>query len=292
VVVHAFHVRRGKAAVLNDIVPLMRGEIVVLADARQRFEQRSVRALVSNFADPMVGAVSGELMISAGTTGTGNGVCFYWRYEKFMRRQESRTDSTIGATGAIYAIRRHLFEPIPADTILDDVLIPLRIVRRGYRVLFDPDARAADGPSATDRQEFVRKARTIAGTFQLFARERWLLNPWRNRIWFETASHKGLRLAAPLLQVTLLACSSTLYDVALYRVVLIAQCAFYAAALAGWAKGHRRPHLRILTVPHAICLMNWATVIAFVRFVRCKQQVMWERATPVRPSPSTTLLRS
>ena len=80
------------------------------------------------------------------------------------------------------------------------MLIPLRIVRRGYRVLFDPTARAIDGPSATARQEFVRKARTIAGTFQLFARERWLLNPFRNRMWFETLSHKGLRLAAPLLQ--------------------------------------------------------------------------------------------
>ena len=111
----------------------------MLADARQRFEPDSVRALVSNFADPAVGAVSGELMLSSGTTATGDGVSFYWRYEKFMRRHESRRDSTVGATGAIYAIRRALFEPIPADTILDDVLIPMRIVRRGYRVLFDAD---------------------------------------------------------------------------------------------------------------------------------------------------------
>ncbi len=213
VVVRAFSSRRGKAAVLNDIVLSARGDIVVLADARQRFEPGSVRALVSNFADPAVGAVSGELMLTSGTSATGDGVSFYWRYEKFMRRHESRRDSTVGATGAIYAIRRPLFEPIPADTILDDVLIPLRMVRRGYRVLFDATARAVDGPSATARQEFVRKARTIAGTFQLFCRERWLLNPLRNRIWFETLSHKGLRLAAPLLQAVVLACSVSLRDV-------------------------------------------------------------------------------
>lgn len=293
VAVRAFPFRRGKAAVLNDIVPSARGDIVVLADARQRFERGSVKALVSNFADPSVGAVSGELILSSGTTAAGDGACFYWRYEAFMRRCESCTDSTVGATGAMYAIRRPLFEPIPVDTILDDVLIPLRIVARGYRVLFDARARAIDGPSATGRQEFVRKARTIAGTFQLFRRERWLLNPFRNRIWFQTVSHKGLRLAAPLLHVVVLACSVGLRDVPLYRLMLLAQGAFCGAAAAGWAQGHRAPHLRIVTVPYAMCLMHWATIVAFSRFVTGHQQVMWDRVTPAaRPPPTRTLLRS
>jgi poly-beta-1,6-N-acetyl-D-glucosamine synthase len=290
VAVRAFRSHRGKAAVLNDVVPSAQGEIVVLADARQRFDRGCVRALVSNFADPTVGAVSGELMLSAGTTDAGRGVCFYWRYEKFIRRHESRVDSTIGATGAIYAIRRQLFERIPPDTILDDVLIPLRIMRRGYRVLFDPEARAIDGPSETAYQEFIRKARTITGTFQLFSRERWLVNPLRNRIWFETLSHKGLRLIAPLLQCALLVCSITLRDLMPHGAMLIAQGAFYGAALAGWAKGHRGPHSRLLTVPYAICLMNWATVIAFLRFALHEPTGTWERATPAPSTPA--LLRS
>jgi poly-beta-1,6-N-acetyl-D-glucosamine synthase len=300
VTVRAFPSRRGKAAVLNDVVPSARGEIVVLADARQRFERGSVKALVSNFADPFVGAVSGELMLNAGTTATGDGVGFYWRYEKFIRRHESRTDSTVGATGAIYAIRRPLFDPIPADTILDDVVIPVRVVRRGYRVLFDASARAIDGPSATACQEFVRKTRTIAGTFQLFCRERWLLNPLRNRIWFETVSHKGLRLAAPLLQAALLACSIGLRDMLLYRLLLLGQCVFYASAIAGWASELRAPspesrvttpeprapsYSRLLAVPYAICLVHWATIVAFVRFVTGNQLVTWERATPA-PAPA------
>ena len=99
VAVRSFRRRRGKAAVLNDVVPSARGEIVVLADARQRFEPDAVKALVSNFADPSVGAAGGELMLRAGTTPTGDGVGFYWRYEKFIRRHESLTDSTVGATG-------------------------------------------------------------------------------------------------------------------------------------------------------------------------------------------------
>jgi cellulose synthase/poly-beta-1,6-N-acetylglucosamine synthase-like glycosyltransferase len=290
VVVRAFQSHRGKAAVLNDVVPFVRGDIVVLADARQQFERGSVKALVSNFADPRIGAVSGELMLSAATTDVGRGARIYWRYEKFIRRNESRADSTVGATGAICAIRRQLFERIPRDTILDDVLIPLRIVRLGYRVLFDPDARAIDEPSETAYQEFVRKTRTITGTFQLFSRERWLLNPFGNRIWFETLSHKGLRLIAPLLQIAVFDCSIMLRDLMPYGVMAIVQCAFYGAAFAGWAKGPRRPHSRFLTVPYAICLMNWATVIAFVRFASGEPQGTWERATPV---PSTrAVLRS
>ncbi len=177
--VRPFATRRGKSAVLNAVVPHLRSDIVLFADARQRFDRGTLRALVENFADPTVGAVSGELVLTtaAGTAAAGQGTAFYWRYEKFIRSAEGRADSTVGATGAIYAIRRELFEPIPDDTILDDVLIPLRIVRKGFRVLFEPGARAYDCASATARQEFVRKARTIAGTFQLFARERWLFNP-------------------------------------------------------------------------------------------------------------------
>jgi cellulose synthase/poly-beta-1,6-N-acetylglucosamine synthase-like glycosyltransferase len=302
VAVRSFRRRRGKPAVLNDVVPSARGEIVLLADARQRFEADAAKALVSNFADPSVGAASGELILKAGTTATGDGVGFYWRYEKFMRRHESRTDSTVGATGAIYAIRRPLFEPIPANTILDDVLIPMMVVRRGYRVVFDERARAVDGPSATPRQEFVRKARTIAGMFQLFCRERWLLHPFWNRLWFETWSHKVLRLAAPPLQVAVLACSFVLRDALFYRLMLLGQCVFYATAIGGWTSDELRAsraeprvpiYLRILAVPYTICLVNWATIVGFVRYVTGSQRATWERATPasvpVLPPP---MLRS
>ena len=119
----AFGSRRGKPAILNDLVPKARGTIVVLGDARQRFDPDAIRALVGPFADPRVGVVSGELFLAAGEDGTpvGDGLGFYWRYEKFIRRHESGAASTPGATGAIYAIRRDLFQPLAEDTILDDV---------------------------------------------------------------------------------------------------------------------------------------------------------------------------
>lgn len=276
----AFEMRRGKSAVLNDLVPKARGEIVVLADARQRFEANALRALVRPFGDPQVGAVSGELVLTRNLEGTavGEGVGVYWRYEKFIRWNESRVDSAVGATGAIYAIRRDLFEPIPEDTILDDVLIPIRIARRGYRVLFEPGARAYDRTAATAREEFTRKVRTLAGNFQLFFRERWLLNPSRNQLWLQTVSHKALRLLSPLFLVAAFGANLFLLDEVFHRWTLGAQIAFYTAALAGYALRNARKKIPVLSVPYVFCLLNWAIVVGFLRFVTGRQRVTWERA--------------
>jgi glycosyltransferase involved in cell wall biosynthesis len=273
--------RRGKPAVLNTLVPTTRGEIVVFADARQQFDPQTLRALVANFADPAVGAVSGELMLrpAEGAATAGHGAAFYWRYEKFIRSAESRADSTIGATGAIYSIRRTLFERIPDDTILDDVLIPLRIAERGYRVVFEPGAKAFDCTCASAQHEFARKARTIAGNFQLFARQPWLLNPLRNRLWFETVSHKALRLALPLLHLGALAGNIALAGTWPYGWLLAGQVAFYAAAIAGCLQRRAGRRSFALTVPYTVCLLSWATVAGFWRFVTNRQPVTWERVT-------------
>jgi cellulose synthase/poly-beta-1,6-N-acetylglucosamine synthase-like glycosyltransferase len=280
VLVKAFGERRGKPALLNRLVPDARGEILLFADARQQFERGALKALLKSFADPTVGAVSGALMLTADRgAAAGQGTSFYWRYEKFIRAMESRIDSTIGVTGAIYAIRRGLFEPIPVDTILDDLLIPLRIVSRGYRVLFEPGARAYDRAPATAREEFSRKARTIAGTFQLFARERWLFNPLRNRLWFQTFSHKGLRLLLPALHVALFAANLALLAFWPYRWMLAAQLAFYAAALLGCTTvfGRRRP--LVVSVSYTMCLLCWATMVGLTRTLTHRQPVTWERVT-------------
>lgn len=275
-----FEVRRGKPAVLNDVVPKARGGIVVLGDARQRFDRQALRALVAPFADPAVGAVSGELILTneAGAP-VGEGVGVYWRYEKLVRKAESRVDSTIGATGAIYAIRRDLFQPIPADTLLDDVLIPIRIARQGYRVLFEAGARAWDRAAATPGEEFTRKVRTIGGTFQLFARERWVLDPLRNRLWLQAVSHKGLRLLGPLLLAGAFGAALPLLGRPVYRWALGAQALFYGAALAGHLLRNARRRLPLLGVPYVFCLLNWTTVVAFARFVTGRLRVTWEKAS-------------
>jgi cellulose synthase/poly-beta-1,6-N-acetylglucosamine synthase-like glycosyltransferase len=276
--VFAFNARRGKAAVLNELVPQARAAIVTLADARQQFEPGALRALVAPFQDERVGAVSGELMLQSGNDRRlGQGVGLYWRYEKWIRGNEARADSTVGTTGAIYAIRRDLFEPIPPDTILDDVLVPMRIVRQGYRALFEPRARAHDRISARPEDEFQRKVRTIAGNFQLFARERWLLDPRRNRIWFQTASHKALRLLTPFLLAAILLGSLALHEAWIARAALAGQAAFYGAALTGHALRDGRRRSPLLTVPYVTCLLAIATLVALARCTFGGQAVTWQK---------------
>jgi poly-beta-1,6-N-acetyl-D-glucosamine synthase len=277
-----FPERRGKSAVLNTLVPKARGEIVVLADVRQRFAEQALRALTQSFADPQVGVVSGELVLTRNGAGSvvGEGSGSYWEYEKFIRFRESIVDSTIGASGAIYALRRTLFESIPEDTILDDVLIPLRIARRGYRVVFDRQARAYDAASETTGEEFARKVRTLAGNFQMFARERWLLNPLRNRLWWQTISHKALRLLIPPMQLIALVANLILAPAsAVYQFTLLSQVLFYAGAIGGCVlpRGWKRP--RIVTFPYIVCLLSWATVLGFLRSITGQQTVRWEKAS-------------
>jgi hypothetical protein len=276
---------RGKAAVLNQLVRRARGEVILFADARQSFDRHVLRRLVSRFADERVGAVSGELMLTDSTgTPMGRGASFYWRYEKFIRVQEGLAGSTVGATGAIYAIRRALFRAIPTDTILDDVLIPMRIVQQGYLVQFEQHARAYQAVSRTTQQEYVRKVRTIAGAFQLFGREWWLLDPRRNPLWFQTVSHKGLRLLLPVFHLAVLAANIELArHQPFYVAVLGLQFAFYGAAIVGHEMRHAARRPIYVSVPYAMCCMLWATVAAFHRIATHRQQATWEQAPAFEP---------
>jgi cellulose synthase/poly-beta-1,6-N-acetylglucosamine synthase-like glycosyltransferase len=275
-------IRQGKAAAFNAVIPTLESEVVILTDARQRFDRRAAIVLVRHFADPTVGAVSGDLVLwrRMSAEAGSQGAEVYWDFEKRLRWWESLADSTVGVTGAITALRRELFEPIPADTVLDDVLIPLRIARRGYRVTFETTARAYDRLSVRSRDEFARKVRTLAGNFQLFAREPWLLLPWRNRLWVQTMSHKVLRLALPLLFVVAAAANARLLDQPLYRATFAAQLAFYALAIVGGIWPGLRRRVRILVLPYAVCFLAWATIVAFVRVLRGRQHATWDRVAP------------
>jgi len=287
VVVVAYQRRRGKSAVLNDLVRRARGEILVLTDARQTFAADALIQLIRNFGDPAVGAVSGALILTTRphSEAVGEGVGFYWRYEKLIRSAESRVDSTVGATGAIYAIRRELYEPLREDTLLDDVVVPMTIAKKGYRVLFDAEARAYDRASRSASEELARKIRTIAGNFQLFFRDPLLLSPLHNRLWFQTISHKALRLLVPALMAAAFVANLMLLTIPAYRWVLAGQLVFYALALAGLrqralrgdAVASRRS--LALAVPYTVCLLNWAVVVAFVRFLAGTQSAAWDRVT-------------
>ena len=279
-----FPERRGKPAILNALVPAASGEIVLLADVRQMFHPKLLASLLPPFGDASVGAVSGELVFTetGDSTSIATGAGAYWKYEKFMRTSESRVHSTSGATGAVYAIRKELFTPIPEDTLLDDVLIPMQIVRRGFRVLLENGALAFDVPAARGADEFTRKVRTLAGNFQLFSREPWMLVPFVNPICWQTVSHKVLRLVMPLFQVTAFAANVVLArHAAGYATLLTAQLAFYAAALIGSALRDGSGVARLFSLPYMFSLLSWATVVAFARWLSGAQSVIWTQAGTV-----------
>jgi len=183
------------------------------------------------------------------TTGVGEGVGLYWAYEKWIRRQESTVGSVVGATGAIYALRRAAWKDLPTNAILDDVLTPMRAVLAGYRVVFEPRARAFDTAPDDAGAERVRKTRTLAGNYQLLRLEPRLLVPGLNPVWLQFVSHKIGRLVVPHALVILLVSNTALASAGpLYSLALILQVAFYVLALHGatlaLAPAHRQRQAR------------------------------------------------
>lgn len=271
---------RGKAAGLNDAIKAACGEIVVFADVRQEIESDAVRLLVENFADSRVGCVSGELMLGSRAAGeTVRGLGLYWMVEKRIRELEAFSDSMIGTTGALYAVRRNLLVPLPPETILDDVYIPMHVARQGSRVVFDSRARVWDQPDLGTNREFARKVRTLSGNYQLLELAPWLLSR-ANPLRFEFISHKLMRLLVPFAMATLLI-ASCFVSGPIYRTALVLQLLFYI--LSAWAslemfvgKPRPSPLRRIADAAFTLVLLNTAAVVALANFLTGRK-VAWGR---------------
>ena len=218
----------GKAVALNHALAAIDTPLVAFTDVRQRYAPGALRRLVAAFADPSVGSVSGELVIEAATGGPQD-ISLYWRMEKRLRHDEARLGWLHGVTGAIHALRRELYVPMPAGTLLDDMWTPLHALRAGHRVWMERSAVAFDTASATAGEEYRRKLRTLAGNWQLLARMPGLLNPFGNPVFFALLSHKGLRLLAPWALLLALV-ASALAPGPVYTLMFLLQCAAYAAA--------------------------------------------------------------
>lgn len=257
---------RGKASGLNDAISLAAGEVVVFTDVRQKVEPGAVHLLMENFADPEVGCASGALMLGDPESGeAARGMGLYWRIEKKIRELESASGSVVGATGALYAVRREQLAAVPEGTILDDVYIPMQVVRQGKRVVFDPRARAWDSPDLGADREFARKVRTLSGNYQLMQLAPWLVSG-ENPVRFEFVSHKLLRLAVPFALAAVLVASVVLSG-PVYRSALALQAVFYGLSLLAGFRLSRGPLARLADVALTFVVLNTAAAVAFVNFV-------------------------
>ena len=278
-----FDCRRGKAAVLNDLMAKATSPIFLMMDARQRVEAGAISKLLENFADLQVGAVSGALVYESAAGGAQKGAESYWGYEKFIRRCESRFWAVPGATGAFYAIRKDLCSPIPENTLVDDVLIPMRAVLKGFRCLFEPSARVFDLPTAHFGQEGLRKRRTLAGIWQMGRLEPRIYSIWANPIAFQWISHKFLRLLTPFLVAgAMMAAGVQAHGSIGGRERWIWAILFWGMATAAGISGlayaaGRKIRSRILGVLGAFWGVNWALLLAAQDAWTGRFEARWKR---------------
>lgn len=275
--------RGGKPAASNAGVPLTSGEILVFNDVRQPLDPESLRHLVSCFGDPEVGAVSAQCRIMAGETISELTVGLYWKYENWMRLQMTRIHSTFGCSGSYYCLRRSLWMPIPPDTLLDDVWLPLNSLLNGYRLLLEADAIYYDYPTAL-QSEFKRKVRTQAGLYQLASRLPGLFSA-RNPMRFHFASGKYGRLIVPWCLLGMMV--ATIGMAQPWRNIAMAgQFAFYFAAVLDpfLPSGFM---LKKLTSPIRTFVTLMTAGLLAIRIFFVPARSLWKETTVSRPASFT-----
>ena len=242
----SFPERRGKPSVLNDLIPLATGDLLIMMDVRQRLDPQALTHLLANFSDPTIGVVSGELIFEAADTDTSAaaGIDTYWRYEKWIRDREGRFASVPGATGALYAMRRELAQPLPPHAALDDVLLPMRAIASRYRCTFEPAAKIYDRPAQDPAREAIRKRRTLAGCVQLLRFHPAWIFPGGHPIWWQFASHKIARLFSPFLLLGALLLNLLLLPLhPIYPILLAIHLLALAIGTYGWLRPTHRGRL-------------------------------------------------
>jgi cellulose synthase/poly-beta-1,6-N-acetylglucosamine synthase-like glycosyltransferase len=272
-----FAARTGKAAVLNVVIPKLRGDVVVLSDANTTMDAGAVRKLARWFRNPRVGIVCGKLVLTDPVTGQ-NVDSLYWRYETVLKRCEGKLGALLGANGGIYAIRRSVFKGIRHDTIVDDFVIPLIArLRTGCAIVYDESAIACEETPPQIAVEFRRRARIGAGGFQSVGVLWPLLDPRKGWIAFTFLSHKVLRWLCPFFLLGLAAANLVLVNIGIYGVSLVVGITLCGAALAGQFLRRESPASRAVRLTTMFATMNAALLVGFFRWASGRQPGAWER---------------
>ncbi|TDE10222.1 glycosyltransferase family 2 protein [Dyadobacter psychrotolerans] len=276
--------RNGKIHAIHRAMEQVDSEIVVYTDANTFLNSEALLYIARHYADPTVGAVSGEKRVmqdevADATAGEG----FYWKYESTLKKWDSELYSVVGAAGELFSVRRSLYRHVESDTILDDFMISMLIAGQGYRIIYEPDAYASELSSDNIREELKRKIRIAAGGIQSIMRLKPLLNPFAYPVLsFQYISHRVLRwTVTPFLMilaffVNIVIC---IQDQSIfYALILAAQVLFYLSAFAGWLLEKRKIKVKLLFVPYYFCVMNYAVIAGIIRYIKGSQSAVWEKA--------------
>ena len=279
IILYSFKKREGKQVMIYRVIPLLKGEIVVLSDASALYKKDALRKLVKDFNDPTIGCVCGELKyLNPQGVSIGETEGLYWRYETFIRKLESKVHSVLGASGSIYAIRKKLYVPI-SKYRGDDFEIPIKIAQQGYGVILEPEAVSFEKTSSTTKEEFRRKVRIVAWFWKstlILIKDS--LKPFKGLLIFQLISHKLLRWLVPLFLALLFISNIFLTSYLLYRILLLAQIIFYLLSFWGYIEDQRKNKLnRIINVPYYFSMVNFAAFLGFCKFILGRQGNVWEK---------------
>jgi len=270
--------RMGKVNVLNRTVPLAPGEIVVFSDANTMYDSQAVARLVEQFKDPNVGCVCGRLeLMNPKKVQSGVGEGFYWRYETWIKRMESRFGCVVGANGAIYAIRKTLFEEMPDYVINDDFHISMKIMERGYKVIYENDATGIEEVAPDSKSEFLRHVRDGAGHYREIRCLTGLLNPMRGMRSFAYMSHRLVRWMVPFFLPLIFLVNIVLIDYPAYAAILLMQIGLYLMAAVAFLLQENAIKIGFLRIPLFFLTTNLALMIGFLKNVLGTQTVTWNR---------------
>jgi cellulose synthase/poly-beta-1,6-N-acetylglucosamine synthase-like glycosyltransferase len=282
---HAHDPRRGKIAAINDAMRSIDADVVVLSDANTFLRPDAIRKLVRNFADPEVGAVSGDVVLTGERAALADSEDLYYRYERHLQRLESEIGSLVGVDGALYALRTELFIPPPPDTILDDMAIPMAILRSGYRVVFEAEALAEEAGSGSASEEFWRKVRVVAGAVQFLVRPDSGAPMARIQALFTLISHKALRWMSPAFAAVAFTASARLAPSStFFTCVLGVELGVLLLGAAGCVPAIRR--VRFVALAHYFCLVQMAAAVGFARGLAGRQPVAWRRFARATVQPT------
>jgi cellulose synthase/poly-beta-1,6-N-acetylglucosamine synthase-like glycosyltransferase len=269
--------RVGKTETQNQTVKMAKGDIVIFSDATTKYKKDAVRKIVRNYNDPSIGAVSGRYeYVNPTGAPVGLGTILFWKYENSVKSRQTRIETITGCCGCIYSVRKSLYEPLPRE-IISDLVEPLKILEKGYRIAFEPEAVAYEETTESSKEEFGMRVRVISrGMYGLWYMRK-LFNPLKyGFVTFQLFSHKVLRWMIPFMLPFLLISNLFLVSNPFYVLTLVAQILFYIGAMGGYLLDKMGKKAKLLALPLYYCVVNAASVAAFIRTIFGKKAIVWE----------------
>ena len=278
VVLHRVEGRVGKTETQNQAVKVAKGEIIIFSDATTDYDKLAIRKTVRNYNDPKVGAVSGRYeYVDPKGTPIGLSTILFWGYENFVKSRQTKLKTITGCCGCIYSVRKELYEPL-RSYVISDLVEPLKILEKGYRIVFESEAVAYEVTTESVSEEFNMRVRVITRGMNGLLAMKSLFNPFKHGlfIFFQLFSHKLLRWSVPLLLITLFVTNIFLLNHWFYKLTLALQSVLYVTALFSYVMDIFKIKSKVFSLPLYFCVVNFASLISMVKVISGQKETTWE----------------